>query len=80
MSEQAIASLKKAIDALGPNMWVQLDAASFPQCFGVPVFRVPLRKAPAALAGASLFAKLNGYVLSFDAKTRTAKFGRAHTK
>ena len=75
MSEQALASLKKAIDALGPNMWVQLDAASFPQCFGVP-----LRKAPAALAGASLFAKLNGYVLSFDAKTRTAKFGRAHTK
>lgn len=75
MAEQALASLKKAIDALGPNMWVQLDAVSFPRSFGVP-----LRKSPAAHDGASLFAKLNCYVLSFDAKARTAKFCRAQTK
>src|SRR4051794_17919554 len=31
MSEQARAHLKKAIDLLGPNVWLELDDVSFPR-------------------------------------------------
>jgi hypothetical protein len=72
MSEQARAHLKKILDLLEPNVWLELDEASFPRFFDGP-----LRQKSEEFEAAKAFAKQNGAVLVFLTNPRVAKFGRA---
>jgi hypothetical protein len=75
MSEQARARLLKAIDLLGPSIWLELDEVSFPRFFGGP-----LRRGSEALEVAQAFADKHGAVFVFQTNPRVAKFGRAYAK
>lgn len=73
MSEQARAHLKKVIDLLECNVWLELDEISFPRFFDGP-----LRRGSEALESAKAFAEEHGAVLVFLTNPRVAKFGRAY--
>ena len=73
MSEQALARLKKMIDLLECNVWLELDEASFPRFFDGP-----LRHNSEAAAAAKVFAEEHGAVLVFQNNPRVAKFGRPY--
>ena len=75
MSEQAQARLKKVIDLLEPNVWLELDEVSFPRFFDGP-----LRRDSEALSTARAFAEQEGAVLVFQGNPRVAKFGRAYVR
>ena len=75
MSEEAQAHLKKVIDLLEPNVWLELDEVSFPRFFDGP-----LRRDSEALDTARAFAEQHGAVLIFQGNPRGAKFGRAYAK
>ena len=75
MSEQAQARLKKVIDLLEPNVWLELDEVSFPRFFDGP-----LRRDSEAFDAAKAFAERHGAVLIFQGNPRVAKFGRAYAK
>lgn len=75
MSEQARAHLKKILDLLEANVWLELDEASFPRFFDGP-----LRQKSKEFEAAQAFAKLHGAVLIFQPNPRVAKFGRAYVK
>ena len=75
MSEQARAHLKKVIDLLESNVWLELDEVSFPRFFDGP-----LRRGSDSLEAAKAFAEQHGAVLVFQTNPRVAKFGRAYPK
>lgn len=75
MSEQARARLKKMLELLEPNVWLELDEASFPRFFGGP-----LRQASSEFVAAQAFAMLHGAVAIFQPNPRVVKFGRAYVK
>ena len=75
MSEEAQARLKKVIDLLEPNVWLELDEVSFPRFFDGP-----LRRDSEAFDTAGDFAEQHGAVLIFQGNPRVAKFGRAYAK
>ena len=75
MSEEAQARLKKVIDLLEPNVWLELDEVSFPRFFDGP-----LRRDSEAFDAAKAFAERHGAVLIFQGNPRVAKFGRAYAK
>jgi hypothetical protein len=75
MTDKARAHLKKAIDLLESNVWLELDEVSFPRFFDGP-----LRRGSDALEAAEAFAKQHGAVLVFLSNPRVAKFGRAYPK
>ena len=75
MSEQGRAHLKKMIDLLEPNVWLELDEVSFPRFFDGP-----LRRDTNAFQAAKAFAELHGAVLIYQTNPRVAKFGRAYPK
>jgi hypothetical protein len=72
MSEQARAELKKMLDLLSANVWLELDEISFPRFFDGP-----LERHSEALQTARSFAEQNGAVLVYFNNPRVAKFGRA---
>jgi len=71
MSEQAQARLKRVIELLEPNVWLELDEVSFPRFFDGP-----LRRGSEAVETARVFAEQHGAVLVFQGNPRVAKFGR----
>ncbi len=73
MSDKARAHLKKIIDLLESNVWLELDEVSFPRFFDGP-----LRRGSEALEAAEAFANQHGAVLIFLSNPRVAKFGRAY--
>jgi hypothetical protein len=75
MTDKARAHLKKVIDLLEPNLWLELDEISFPRFFDGP-----LRRGSNALEAAKTFAEQHGAVLVFQSNPRVAKFGRAYVK
>ena len=75
MTVKARAHLKKAIDLLEPNVWLELDEVSFPRFFDGP-----LRRGSDALEAAKAFADEHGAVLIFQTNPRVAKFGRAFAR
>jgi hypothetical protein len=75
MSEQARTRLKRIIDLLEPNVWLELDEVSFPRFFDGP-----LRRGSEAFDAAKAFAERHDGVLVFQGNPRVAKFGRAYTK
>ena len=74
MSEHARTHLKKILDLLEANIWLELDELSFPRFFDGP-----LRRDSSALEAAKSFAEQHGAVLVFLTNPRVAKFGRAHS-
>lgn len=72
MTEHARARLKKLVDLLEPNVWLELDEISFPRYFDGP-----LRRQSAAFDAAKDFAEQHGAVLVFLPNPRVAKFGRS---
>jgi hypothetical protein len=75
MTDKARAHLKKVIDLLESNVWLELDEVSFPRFFDGP-----LRRGSEALDAAEAFAKQHGAVLVFLTNPRVAKLGRAHSR
>jgi len=75
MTDKARAHLKKVIDLLEPNVWLELDEVSFPRFFDGP-----LRRGSDALEAAKVFADQHGAVLIFQTNPRVAKFGRSNVK
>lgn len=73
MSGQTLERLKRAVDLLGPNMWLHLDEVSFPRFFDGP-----LRQGSPAVERARAFAHEAGCV--FVLEPGVAKFGRAYFK
>jgi hypothetical protein len=73
MSDKARAHLKKIIDLLESNVWLELDEVSLPRFFDGP-----LRRGSEALEAAEAFAKQHGAVLVILSNPRVAKFGRAY--
>jgi hypothetical protein len=73
MTDKARAHLKKALDLLEPNVWLELDEISFPRFFDGP-----LRRDSDALEAAKAFAKQHGAVAIFLSNPRVLKFGRAY--
>jgi hypothetical protein len=65
--------LKKALDLLEPNVWLELDEISFPRFFDGP-----LRRDSEAVEAAKAFAKQHGAVAIFLSNPRVLKFGRAY--
>jgi hypothetical protein len=75
MSDKARAHLKKIIDLLESNVWLELDEVSFPRFFDGP-----LRRGSEAVGAAEAFAKEHDAVFVFLSNPRVAKFGRAYPK
>jgi hypothetical protein len=75
MTDKARAHLKKVLDLLEPNVWLELDEISFPRFFDGP-----LRRDSDEFAAAKAFAEQHGAVLVFQGNPRVAKFGRAYAK
>jgi hypothetical protein len=75
MTDKARAHLKKVLDLLESNVWLELDEISFPRFFDGP-----LRRDSDALASAKAFAQEHGAVLIFQSNPRVAKFGRAQPR
>jgi hypothetical protein len=75
MTDKARAHLRKALDLLESNVWLELDEISFPRFFDGP-----LRRGSDALASAKAFAQEHGAVLIFQTNPRVAKFGRARPR
>jgi hypothetical protein len=75
VTDKARAHLKKVIDLLETNVWLELDEVSFPRFFDGP-----LRRDSDALEAARAFAEQHGAVLVFQTNPRVAKFGRANPK
>ena len=75
MSEQARAHLKKMIDLLEPNVWLELDEVSFPRFFDGP-----LRRDTNAFQAAKAFAEQHGAIFVYQTNPRVAKFGLAYPK
>jgi hypothetical protein len=75
MTDKARTHLKKVIDLLESNVWLELDEVSFPRFFDGP-----LRRGSEALEAAEAFAKQHGAVFVFLSNPRVAKFGRSHAK
>lgn len=73
MSEQARMRLKKVLDLLEPNVWLELDELSFPRFFDGP-----LRLASSEFKAAVAFAEQHGAVAIFQPNPRVVKFGRAN--
>jgi hypothetical protein len=75
MTAKAREHLKKVLDLLEPNVWLELDEVSFPRFFDGP-----LRRDSEALDAAKAFAKQGGAVAIFQANPRVVKFGRAYPR
>jgi len=72
MSEQARERLKKILDLLEANVWLELDEFSFPRFFDGP-----LRLASSEFEAAKAFAKEHNAIAIFQPNPRVVKFGRA---
>jgi hypothetical protein len=68
MTDKARVHLKKAIDLLEPNVWLELDEVSFPRFFDGP-----LRRGSDALEAAKAFGYQHGAVL--DTSLNPARAG-----
>ena len=75
MTAQSRARLGKLIDLLEPDVWLELDEASFPRFFDGP-----LPRSSREFAAAEDFAKQHGAVAIFQPNPRVVKFGRTSGK
>lgn len=78
MSTAPLDRLKAIVDLLGPNMWLQLDAVSFPWFFEISID--PEFDPQPAIEAGEAFAKQHGTAFVFDEKARVARFDRVYFK